>query len=99
MLLHATVRTDLRVKPRKPLHYPAWIESDDGSAPRVCMIWDISESGARLTKTGEDCPPDTFTIRLSNDGKLTRRCRVVWRSGVHLGIEFLRDAPSTALDC
>ncbi len=59
---------DLRKARRKPLHYPAWIDVGDGSALRDCLIYDISETGARLTIAGEEQVPDNFTLLLSRDG-------------------------------
>jgi hypothetical protein len=78
---------DSRRNPRHPLHCPAWIVADDGT-PRACMMHDISATGARLTKAGEDQVPDDFILWLAQDGSVSRTCRVVWRDGCHVGIEF-----------
>jgi hypothetical protein len=32
--------------------------------------------------------PERFILLLSRNGPTRRRCRVVWRNGVNLGVEF-----------
>jgi hypothetical protein len=34
--------------------------------------------------------PDTFHIYMTLEFSSRRRCRVVWRSGTQIGVEFLR---------
>ncbi len=59
-----------------------------GALPRTCMVTNISESGARLYC--ETDMPDAFTLALSgDDGDIRRECRVVWRLGGELGVEFI----------
>ena len=56
--------------------------------PRPCMVTDISDGGARLYSE-IDMPP-VFTLSVSRDGENMRReCRVVWRLGGELGVEFI----------
>ena len=58
-----------------------------GLLPRDCMITDMSERGARLYSEIE--MPQTFTLAISGEGNHDRReCRVVWRLGGELGVEF-----------
>lgn len=52
------------------------------------MITDISERGARLYS--EVDMPETFTLSMTGEGEHMRReCRVVWRLGGELGVEFI----------
>jgi len=52
------------------------------------MITDISEGGARLYS--EIDMPDRFTLSVTGDGGEARRgCRIVWRLGRELGVEFV----------
>lgn len=88
---------DLR-KARR-IHYPAWIDIGGRSALRDCLVYDISESGAKLTVAGEEQVPDNFTLLLSCDGGIRRICQVAWRSGFNIGIKFLRNPPLVELDC
>jgi hypothetical protein len=51
------------------------------------MITDISDGGARLYS--EFDMPEKFTLSVSSDrGDRRRDCRVVWRLGHELGVEF-----------
>ena len=51
------------------------------------MVTDISERGARLYADTEI--PEIFTLSLSGEDRhLRRQCRVVWRLGGELGVEF-----------
>lgn len=90
---------ELRKAPRKTLYYPAWIDIGDGSAPRDCMIYDISATGARLTVAGDQQVPDNFNLFLARDRSTQRRCQTAWRSGLNVGVKFLRDPSSVKLDC
>ncbi len=81
-------RAELRKKPRRHFHYNARILVDTTTPPVACSISDISESGARLSFEGEHELPETFTLLLTMNGGARRRCRVVWRDGSALGVEF-----------
>ena len=83
---------DNRKAPRKPLHYPVLIEMGGGESAQVCMLSDASDTGARLSLEYPEAVPETFTLRLSRDGKSTRKCQVVWRSEHQIGLEFQKDA-------
>ena len=55
-----------------------------GSLPRDCLVTDISESGdAEGTVI-----PDQFVLLLTGDKTMRRECRVVWRLGNEIGVEF-----------
>ena len=65
---------------------PAQVLLGTGSLPRDCWISDISDGGARLHAERMDMP-DEFTLLLANRTQ-RRECRVVWRLGHELGVEF-----------
>lgn len=74
--------------PRRAINRVAQYYTGAGALPRSCFITDISESGARLYC--ESGMPDTFILSVFDDGgEMRRDCRVVWRLGGELGIEFL----------
>ena len=75
--------------PRKTVIDTAWIDADDGTPLHVCVLWDISEGGARLTAASHKALPDKFILRKSRDDANGRRCAVVWRSPEEIGIRFL----------
>lgn len=77
-------RRDLRKSARHELHFPAYIVMDDQSPRQSCIIYDVSEDGARLTIGGRTEIPDSFTLVFS------RNCRVVRRTeDGQIGVEFL----------
>lgn len=88
-----------RVKTRRA----AWINIDDNAKPVRCVLWDVSEDGARLAPAQAGKLPDVFTLVL--DKTTAHRCRVRWRKGAQVGVRFLRggvddnapaDTPQTA---
>lgn len=80
--------TDRRQSKRKVINRVAKFQSGLGSLPRDCMITDISERGARLYS--EVDMPETFTLSMTGeDEHMRRECRVVWRLGGELGVEFI----------
>ncbi|MGA2893255.1 MAG: PilZ domain-containing protein [Xanthobacteraceae bacterium] len=81
-------RAELRKNPRRQFHYTARIMSAPESQPVVCSIADISQSGARIILEEDETLPDKFVLLLTPDGRTRRHCRVVWRTGLTLGVEF-----------
>ena len=84
-------RTELRKKPRQHFHYAAKILTDKKGPPRPCLISDISEGGARLLLDNNDELPDRFMLLLSARGEARRRCRVIWRKDLAVGVAFMSD--------
>lgn len=77
-----------RKTPRRAINRVAQYYSGAGALPRSCFITDISDTGARLYSEAD--MPDTFVLSVANDGgEMRRECRVVWRLGGELGVEFL----------
>jgi hypothetical protein len=83
-------QADLRKNRRQPLQYPAWIVLGPEQPPHKCMLSDVSNTGARITTGGDLETPPEFILFLSAEGKTRRKCRVVWRDGASLGVEFSR---------
>lgn len=79
---------ELRKNPRRPIRHAARLLVDEKGTLRPCWIVDISDSGARL-RLQSDCElPQRFHLLLTETGKARRDCRVVWRDGLILGVEF-----------
>jgi len=78
---------------RQPVDCPAWVDVLDGSSVRSCVLSDFSETGARLTIQSPEQLPSEFSLILSSDGSVRRRCRVIWRSDDQVGLRYLA-APS-----
>jgi hypothetical protein len=60
--------------------------------PLPCVIWDMSDGGARLAVA---CPnaqlPRTFTLVLTKDANVRRSCEVVWTDSRFVGVKFVSD--------
>ena len=79
--------TERREFARKKFSVAARIQDPVGGEPVVCLICDISETGAFLRMAVADVPK-RFTLLLSNDGRIKRDCKVVWQRGIDIGVEF-----------
>lgn len=62
--------------------------NSDLSGQHECMIVDLSEGGARL-HTPTDTPPEFVLTILTDAGAVQKRCKVMWRLGHEVGIEFV----------
>jgi hypothetical protein len=82
-------RAELRKNPRQPLHYTALILTGGKIPPRACAISDVSRSGARIVIDADNELADRFTLVLSRNGNTRRLCRVIWRTGTNVGVEFV----------
>lgn len=78
-----------RDSPRLAVKYPAYVREDFGARPRRCTIVDISTTGIGLSLDRDRDWPQEFLFQLSETGRSTRRCRVMWRSGRRIGARFL----------
>jgi hypothetical protein len=81
-------RAELRKKPRRQFHHLAKIITDGNEPARACTMSDVSHTGARLVLETDAELPNRFQLLLTGDGSARRRCRVVWRAGVTVGVEF-----------
>jgi hypothetical protein len=81
-------KSELRKHPRKHYGRPAWIDVGDGS-PRLCMVYDLSETGVGIRLATDETPPAQFTLLFTRTGRPSRRCRVLWQDGHRIGCEFV----------
>lgn len=88
----AKIFAEKRQSPRQRVNYPAWIDTGDGGEVQNCTLFDISGHGARIVVKQPDAMPEEFSLVLSNDGSIRRRCRVVWRSDAQVGVQYLGEA-------
>jgi len=79
---------ELRKKPRRQFYYRAKILIDKKRPAQACSISDISHGGARLVLERDEKLPPRFLLLLSAQGGARRICRVVWRDGLTVGVEF-----------
>ncbi len=87
--------SDLRKHKRREVHYPVWIVVEPGRPPHQCMLLNVSQGGAKIEIDEQLEPPAQFTLLLSVRGRSPRSCRVVWRNGKSMGVEFLQPPPPT----
>jgi hypothetical protein len=76
--------------PRRAVRYPAYIDLGPDRPLRACTLCNVAEDGAELTVANADTLPKYFTLALSIDGAAQRRCRMVWKVDLQIGVEFLR---------
>jgi hypothetical protein len=73
---------------RQPLSYSAKIVMDGEETARTCTLSDVSQSGGRLVLDQDGELPDRFVLLLSANGGAQRRCQVIWRDGMTIGVKF-----------
>lgn len=78
-----------RVK-RRPRRNAAWIGFAGVGTHIPCVLWDISDHGARVAAPRTSVLPSSFKLLLTKDGSSQRLCRVVWRDHKQLGVEFIQ---------
>jgi hypothetical protein len=73
---------------RRHFGYPGQLHFEAGAPPRACTIIDMSESGAQLDVPGAPEVPDEFWLLVGGNSHVRRQCRVMWRSGKRVGVQF-----------
>jgi hypothetical protein len=86
------LRNELRKDARHRVIRTAWIRTKDDPLPSVGVLWDISESGARLAVTRPEAIADELVMSLNREDRDGTVCRVVWRSDEQLGLQFVANA-------
>ena len=74
---------------RRIVHHGARIMRTDGSVLGICIMADLSATGARLQVQQPAALPDEFVLLLSHTGQLSRKCSVAWRAETEVGVEFI----------
>lgn len=77
-----------RGAPRRRVLKAGLVAYNDRHSTLSCTVRDISATGARVRVDGSVSPPDTFDLIVQIDG-LEASCRVVWRNGPEVGVQFL----------
>jgi hypothetical protein len=76
-----------RRRRRVPTRRAASIKSSDDPKATRCVLWDLSEDGARLAAPYANKLPPVFT--LVDAAETSRVCRIVWRKGSLVGVRFV----------
>jgi hypothetical protein len=56
-------------------------------SPIPCVVLDLSDTGARINLPGGEPLPEEFLLAIESK-QIERRCRIAWRSGDEIGVEF-----------
>lgn len=60
--------------------------------PVRCVVWDMSDGGARLAIAYPTAElPRRFTLLLTKDASVRRTCEVVWMDERFVGVRFVSD--------
>jgi hypothetical protein len=78
-----------RQSKRSPKRQAAWIAYGSNNLRIPCMIWDLSDNGARLAAPRSKSLPGTFVLIMNRDATARRACRVAWRNDAQLGVQFV----------
>jgi hypothetical protein len=81
-----------RKKRRQGRRRSAWISYGEKPDLMLCVLWDLSEGGARIAPTNSKILPDLFTLYLSKDRSSRHFCRVAWRNERHIGVQFIDES-------
>ena len=74
---------------RRPTRRAATVSFGAEKPPVPCVIWDISDGGARLAVGYALADlPRRFTLNLFKDGSVKRDCEVVWTDTKFVGVRF-----------
>lgn len=77
-----------RKNSRHPMRRAAEVFFGLQKSPVRCVIWDMSDGGARLAVA---CPladlPRIFTLSLFNN--VQRKCEIVWSDTRYVGVKFI----------
>jgi hypothetical protein len=65
---------------------PATLQDNERGLARPCIVSNFSNTGAKITGVVASTVPDEFILGMA-PGR-ARNCRVLWRSGDTLGVEF-----------
>jgi hypothetical protein len=80
------VAGERRSEPRRVVSQPGRVVADADPTPIAVVVANISKSGANL-QVSTDVPKE-FTLFLTPDGQVQRRCRIVWQSNGKVGVSL-----------
>jgi PilZ domain len=85
-----------RLQSRGILQMPGTVLREDGLPPIACTVIGMSQSGASINT--RDTLPDEFVLSLAANASVLRKCKVIWREGFMVGIQFIPKPKNTAVD-
>jgi hypothetical protein len=92
-------RPEYRKHKRRPMRRAAVVVLQAARTPVGCVIWDMSDDGARLAIAHPIAElPRTFGLLLTKDASVRRNCEVVWTDGRFVGVKFVTDGGYPSVD-
>ena len=70
--------------------------SREGFSVLDCVVRNISATGACVEVVSQKSVPDEFELVVTKDNSI-RRCRVVWRAGNRIGVQFFHPEPASTV--
>jgi PilZ domain-containing protein len=86
---------DKRKSRRQPMRYSAWIALS-AEERHGCVLFDVSDSGARIELQDSSILPEHFLLLLSANGAARRYCNIVWREPNQVGVKFEAALPESS---
>ena len=80
--------SDRRKDNRRTIEQPCWIDAGPGQVPNKGHLCNVSNSGAKLICEDSIELPDVFTLYMTHDGSVGRKCKVVRRGENEFGLHF-----------
>jgi hypothetical protein len=77
-----------RKEQRQTLSHPCWLDAGPDHPPIACRFVNISKSGAMIICADPALFPAEFNLYFTRDGRVGRKCIVVWRNGNELGLHL-----------
>lgn len=77
---------------RRQCNREGWITMKGVFAQRHCDVLDISPSGARIRIDDIRFLSGRFNLKLAREEATGRLCRIAWRDGGTVGLEFIVDS-------
>jgi PilZ domain-containing protein len=79
-----------RKEPRLRMRRFAKVVTGPQEPPVACVVWDFSQSGARLAVARPlmSLPP-RFALHFDQQGCVERKCEIVWTDARFVGVKFV----------
>lgn len=94
-----TRKREYRRQTRRPIHRHAVVVGEAARTSVRCIVWDMSDGGARLALAHSSAEiPRTFSLLLTKDARVRRNCEVVWTDAHFVGVKFVSDLCATIVN-
>jgi hypothetical protein len=81
--------TNNRKHRRQAIEHTGRIIVAPDTPPLLCILRDVSQTGARLELSAAEQLPDEFVLGLTEAMEPRRQCQVVWRKPEVVGVRFV----------